>query len=163
MKQVIILIGLKGSGKTYIGSLIQEKFGIKFFRVENVWLALKSERLSDEYIMEGFNLVEKEIDNLLLDSDRITIESTGTTEYFNPFLKRLKNKYNLKLIKIETSFSTCLKRVKSRDASVHIPVSDDLIEQVNLEASTVDLEFDAVIENEKSTENEILNKLRNIL
>ena len=55
IKQIIILIGLKGSGKTYIGTLIQEKVGIKFFRVENVWLSFKSERLSNEYILEGFS------------------------------------------------------------------------------------------------------------
>ena len=91
IKQIIILIGLKGSGKTYIGTLIQEKVGIKFFRVENVWLSLKSERLSNEYILEGFSLVEKEIDRLLLDTDRITIESTGTTDYFNRFINKLKN------------------------------------------------------------------------
>lgn len=91
IKQIIILIGLKGSGKTYIGTLIQEKVGIKFFRVENVWLSFKSERLSNEYILEGFSLVEKEIDRLLLDTDRITIESTGTTDYFNRFINKLKN------------------------------------------------------------------------
>ena len=91
IKQIIILIGLKGSGKTYIGTLIQEKVGIKFFRVENVWLSLKSERLSNEYILEGFSLVEKEIDRLLLDTDRITIEFTGTTDYFNRFINKLKN------------------------------------------------------------------------
>ena len=163
MKQVIILIGLKGSGKTYIGNLIQEKLGIRFFCVEDVWRTLKSEGLSDEYIRNGFSLVEKEIDNLLLGSDRVTIESTGTTEYFNSFLKRLKSKYDLKLIKIETTFNTCLRRVKSRDASIHIPVSDDFIEQINLEASKVDLKFDSVIENEKSTDNEILDKLQKII
>jgi len=91
IKQIIILIGLKGSGKTYIGTLIQEKVGIKFFRVENVWLSFKSERLSNEYILEGFSLVEKEIDRLLLDTDRITIEFTGTTDYFNRFINKLKN------------------------------------------------------------------------
>lgn len=163
MKQVIILIGLKGSGKTYVGTLIQEKLGIKFFCVEDVWRTLKSGRHTDEYIREGFSTVEKEIDNLLLDSDQVTIESTGTTEYFKSFLKRLKMKYDLKLIKIETTFNTCLKRVKSRNASIHIPVSDDFLEQINLEASKVDLKFDSVIDNEKSTDNEILDKIRKII
>jgi len=163
MKQVIILIGLKGSGKTYIGNLIQGNLGIKFFCVEDVWRTLKSERLTDEYIREGFRLVEKAIDNLLSGSDQVIIESTGTTEYFNYFLKRLKSKYDLKLIKIETTFKTCLKRVKSRDASIHLPVSDDIIEQINLEASKVDLKFDTIIENERSTDNEIIDKLRKII
>ena len=61
MKQVIILIGLKGSGKTYIGRLMQEELGINFFCVEDVWKTLKSERLTDEYIREGFSSVEKKL------------------------------------------------------------------------------------------------------
>ncbi len=162
MKQVIILIGLKGSGKTYIGTLVQEKLGIKFFRVENVWLTVKSERLSDKYMKEGFNLVESEIDNLLLHSDRIIIESTGTTEYFKSFLQKLKSKYDVKLVKIETSRDICYKRLKSRDASIHIPVSDDLLEKINQEAIKVELEFDTIIENEKTSDNDILDKLQKL-
>lgn len=163
MKQVIILLGLKGSGKTYIGTLIQNEFGIKFFRVEDIWLTLKQIRFTDEYVTEGFRLVEHEIDKQLIDSDQITIESTGTTEYFQSFLNSLKSKYKLKLIKIEASPDTCLERIKSRDTSLHVPVSDDIIETINQEALRVDLEFDLVIDNESSSENEIMPKLREIL
>jgi shikimate kinase len=162
-KQVIILIGLKGSGKTYIGSLLQEKLYIKFFRVENVWLSLKSERLTKEYILEGFNLVEQEIDRLLLNSDRITIESTGTTVYFGIFIDRLRTKYDLKLVKIRTSTELCLRRVKSRDSSIHVPISDDIVEQINRDALKVDLKYDIIIDNEKSSDDEILENFQKIL
>jgi len=97
IKHVIVLIGLKGSGKTYIGTLIHDKLGIKFFRVENIWLSLTTARLSDKYIIEGFGLVEKELDRLLIDTDWITIESTGTTDYFRKFLDKLKSRYDVKL------------------------------------------------------------------
>ena len=163
MKQVIILIGLKGSGKTYIGSLLQEKLGIYFLRVENLWLSLKSDRLSTEYFVEGFSLVEHEIDRILASTDRVVIESTGTTSYFKPFLERLRNRYVLKLIRIVTSPAICVKRVKARDVSVHIPVSDDLLEQVNREALEVDLDYDAILENEHTTNKEIIDIFKKIL
>jgi len=162
-KQVIILIGLKGSGKTYIGSLLNEKLGIKFFRVENIWLSLKSERLTNEYILEGFAMVEQEIDKLLLSTDRIVIESTGTTDYFSTFLDRLKTKYDLKLVKINTSQELCLKRIKSRDLSTHVPFSDDIVKQINQDAFKINLKYDITINNEKSSDIEILEKIQKIL
>jgi shikimate kinase len=159
-KQVLILIGLKGSGKTYIGSLLQEKFDIKFFRVEEIWLSLKSEKLTNEYIKEGFSKVEKEIDKILHDTDRIIIESTGTTDYFRIFLDRLKTKYELKLIKVQTSPELCLIRVKSRNSVLHVPVSDEIVDIINQEALNLDMQYDLIIDNEKSTDREILENIQ---
>ncbi len=158
-KELIILIGLKGSGKTYIGSLLQERLGINFLRVENIWLNVEQKRFSEGYYTEGFRLVKQEIANAFKSADLMAIESTGTSKYFKPFLKELGNKYSLKLIKIKTSPDLCLKRIKSRDSSVHIPVSDDIIEKVNREAFEVDLEFDAIIDNESTSVDEILMKI----
>ena len=69
----------------------------------------------------------------------------------------------MKLIKIEAAPETCLNRIRSRDSSIHIPVSDDIIEQVNQEALKVALEFDAVINNESSSNDEILLKINELL
>lgn len=160
MKELIILIGLKGSGKTHIGTLVQEKLGIPFLRAENIWLTVKPERFTEAYFQVGFRMVKEEIDNRFKDTDVLVIESTGASGYFKPFLSALDEKYRLRLIKINASAETCLKRIKSRDASVHIPVSDDMIEQVNREAAEVDLDFDTVIENERASEEEILETIR---
>jgi shikimate kinase len=162
-KHIIVLIGLKGSGKTYIGTLIQEKLGIKFFRVENIWLSLPTERFSNEYIIEGFSLVEKELDRFLIDTDWIIIESTGATDYFNIFLDKIKSKYDVKLVKINTDPELCFKRVKSRDSSIHIPVSDDIVDKINRDALKVDLHYDLLINNDKSKDNEIIEKIQTII
>ena len=131
--------------------------------VSIICLTIKQKRFSEDYISEGFRLVEQEIENQFKSSDLLTIESTGISKYFEPFLRKLRNKYNLKLIKIDTSPKTCLRRIKSRDSSIHIPVSDDIIEQVNREAFEVDLEFDTVIENEKSSDDEILMQINEMI
>jgi dephospho-CoA kinase len=159
MKQVLILIGLKGSGKTYIGTLLQEGLDIKFLRVEDIWLSLKSERFTKDYIKEGFSAVEKEIDKFLTKADCITIESTGITDYFIVFLDRLKTKYTVKLIKIQTSPELCLRRVKSRDSSDHVPVSYEIVNQINQDALKVNFKFDIIIDNEKSSDDEILGRI----
>lgn len=163
IKHIIVLIGLKGSGKTYIGTLMQEELGIKFFRVENIWLSLTTERLTNEYIIEGFGIVEKELDRLLIDNDWITIESTGTTNYFSKFLDKIKPRYDVKLIKIQTNAELCLKRVKSRDSSIHVPVSDDIVDKINRDALKVDLQYDLIVDNERSKNKEIIESIQKII
>jgi shikimate kinase len=160
MKQLIILVGPKGSGKTYIGTLIHEKLGIAFLRVEDIWLSVTSERFTEEYVEQGFRMVEEEIDRQLRNADLLLIESTGASAHFAPFLSAVGQKYSLILIKINASPVTCRKRIKTRDVTVHIPVSDDIIEQINKEATKVDLEFDAVIDNENTPDEEILELIR---
>ena len=162
-KQLVILIGLKGSGKTYIGSLIQSKLNIIFFRVEDVWLSLKSERLSRVYILEGFGLIEKKIDEMFLNTEQLIIESTGTTDYFEKFINKLRKKYDLKLVKVHTNPDLCLKRVRSRDSSMHVPVSDDIVKKINEDALKVNLNYDLIIDNEKSSDIEILDKIQKLL
>jgi shikimate kinase len=154
-KQVIILVGPKGSGKTFIGTLIQKETGIHFLRVEDIWLSLKSERLSNEYIMEGFNLVKQSIDQLLTSTNRIIIESTGTSGHFFNFLDNLRSSYEVKLVKIVASPEVCVNRIRSRDSSLHVPVSDDMVSLINQAALETDLIYDLIIDNEKSS-NELI-------
>lgn len=40
MKTVYLLIGPKGSGKSYIGNLIENELGIKFLNVEEFFIDL---------------------------------------------------------------------------------------------------------------------------
>ncbi len=163
MKQLIILIGLKGSGKSYIGSLIQERLGINFIRVEDIWLSMEQKRFSENYYSEGFRLVKQEIENQFRNSDIVTIESTGTSQYFETFLKELEAMYAVKLVRVVTSPNICLRRIKSRDSSIHIPVSANFLKQINREAQEVDLEFDSVIENENSSDDEILMRINEMI
>jgi len=112
---IFILIGPKGSGKTYIGSLLQRQLGIPFFRVETVWLRVKEERYSDRYVKKGFSLVEREIDRKCKETDQLITESTAAHDEFYNFLARLKNKYQVKLICITAPPNLCLERIKARD------------------------------------------------
>ena len=128
MKTLYILIGLKGSGKTFIGKLIENNFGILFLRVENIFKNIKYGRhYSDEsYINEGFTLLEKEIRNRFKETDMLTIESTGLTDEFKQMLESLRKDFSVKLIKIEAEPALCFKRVTNRDNKDHINNNDSL-------------------------------------
>ena len=162
-KQIFILVGPKGCGKTFIGTLIQKEIGIHFLRVEDIWLSLKSERLSNEYIIEGFNLVKKNIDQLLTLNSRIVIESTGTSEHFFSFLDILRSSYDVKLVKIVASPDVCVNRIKSRDSSLHVPVSDDMLSLINQAALETNLDYDLIINNEKTSNNMIIKMFQTLL
>ena len=85
-KTLCILIGPKGSGKTYIGGCIEKLTGIKFLRVEPLWLQLAEGE-------DGWSRVEREIDTLFIQHDKVIIESLGAGEGFNRMYASLKSKY----------------------------------------------------------------------
>lgn len=62
-KTVILLIGQKGSGKTFIGTLMEREFGIPFIRVEGLAREVKQARHfnNSDYLNDVFKAIEREI------------------------------------------------------------------------------------------------------
>jgi shikimate kinase len=165
MKTLYILIGLKGSGKTFIGKLIEDKFKVPFLRVENIFRDIKRDRhFSDEsYIKEGFTLLEQEIRKQFDKTDKMSIESTGLTDEFKKMLESLRKDYSVKLIKIETEPALCVMRVTGRDNKDHINISDGDVEKINNLALKVKFNFDLIINNNMASEQNILKEFRKII
>ena len=152
-KTMHILIGPKGSGKTYIGSRIEQLTGLKFLRVEPLWLQLAEGE-------DGWDRVEREIDALFLQHDKVIIESLGAGEGFNRMYASLKDKYRVKLVKVEADLDECLRRVRDRDNADHIPVSDDRVREYNRIAASIEHPWDAIIDNNgPATDEEILSAI----
>jgi shikimate kinase len=164
MKTLYILIGLKGSGKTFIGKLAEDRLNIPFLRVENIFRDIKRDRhFSDEsYIREGFTLLEKEIRHSFVINDDLIIESTGLTEEFKQMLKRLRIDFSVKLIKIDAEPALCIERVKERDNKDHINISDNDVEKINKLAMKVKFDYDVVIDNNSKTVEEVLKGLKKL-
>lgn len=61
MKTIFILIGAKGSGKSYVGRLIEKNLGIKFMLTEKIFLKIQNFRdISDKsFLKEGYETVER--------------------------------------------------------------------------------------------------------
>lgn len=160
MKTLFILIGPKGTGKTYIGTLVNSQTDIKFLRVEPIWIDYLQNQPKDR---DGWDIVEEEIDKLFTSNDKVMIESLGAGEGFAKFHKSLMNKYKIKLIKVESALDKCLERVRNRDSSNHIPISDDKVEEYNKIAAQVSYNWDLVIDNnELASDLEILQAIQTI-
>jgi shikimate kinase len=149
-KTVIYLIGLKGSGKTYIGALLSRKTDIRFLRVEPIMLGLTEGE-------DGWAKVAAAVDEVLAEHDRVAIESLGGHEGFERLHASLAERYVVKYVRVVTDPATCLRRVQARSTADHIPVSDDQVVEYNAVAEKVELPWDAVIDNNgPATDAEIL-------
>ena len=139
-KTLYLLIGPKGAGKTHIGTLVNQHTEIRFLRVEAIWLGLAAGE-------DGWRKVETAIDTLFQTHDKVMIESLGVGEGFRGFYASLRQKYPIKLIHVYADLETCLSRVKSRNQTEHIAVSDDQVMAYNRLVATLDHDWDLEIDN----------------
>jgi predicted ABC-type ATPase len=156
MPRLYLLIGPKGSGKTYIGTLVQQHTSIRFIRVEPIWLQLQPDE-------DGWKKVEATIDGVFRFNDEVMIESLGAGAGFQGLYQALAAKYPIRLIRVFADLDTCLERVRTRNSSEHIPVSDDKVVEYNRIAATVSYDWDLEIDNNgPAPDAEILTAIRTL-
>lgn len=149
MKRIYLLIGPKGSGKTFVGQLLEQQFAIPFLPVETIALQVKGNRSFDnsDYIEAVFQAIEEAVRQQMNTTDELIFESTGLTGAFEVMLKRLRTDFEVVLIKVEADPETCLSRIRARNQSLHVPVPEEHIRRMNLEVVKKRRHFDAVINN----------------
>ncbi len=164
-KYIFLLIGQKGSGKSFIGTLFEKEFGIKFIRVEDWAKKIKKDRDVDNeaYLKQVFEEIEKGIRDSLTDKDKIVFESTGLTEYFDKMLENLRRDFQVITIGVIADNTICLERVKSRDQEIHINISDDQILRINEKVRERNFETDFSLINENKSEKELTNEIGNFI
>lgn len=165
LKKICILIGPKGSGKTYIGTLLQNQLHIPFLRVEDIALRVKKERnyLDTNYINEVFHAIETAVREMLASEHTVVFESTGLSEAFDQMLLQLQRDFHVILIRIKTGLDACLTRVKSRDQSVHVNVSDEHVMAINAQVMDKKFAFDGEIDNNAAPADLILETFKKII
>ncbi len=153
-KKVYILIGQKGSGKSLAGQIIEDQFGVKFVRVEDVVINVKKNRaVNDEsYHKDAFTEIESRLRKVLKDEPSVVFESTGLGNHFNNMFRSLKNDYQVITIGIKADPDLCRKRIKSRDQSSHINVSDEDVLLINSLVRRMNFLSDYEIDNNGSIE-----------
>ena len=163
-KHIILLLGPKGSGKSFIGSLIQKHLGIPFLLVEKWLKDLRNNRDLDDknYLEQVFNTIESGVRNELAKNDTVAFESTGLTPYFDQMLDRLQGDYNVTCVKVIADIEVCLERIGQRDASLHIPVTEEEILEINQQHATKNFNYHFEIVNEGKSEAELVDVLREL-
>lgn len=148
-KRIVLLVGPKGAGKSTIGDLLQRELGIPFLRVEAVWLAVRDRvgAAHPEFERLGHEAVIVRISEELTRTDTLCIESTGASKHTPWFLEELGKLAHVLPVRILAEPQLCKERIRTRDASIHIPVSDDQVERINELAFQVDLPWAAEIDN----------------
>lgn len=164
-KIIYLLIGPKGSGKSFIGEILDREFGIQFIRVEDWAKQIRSDRAIDNeaYLQQVFEAIEHGIRESLHQSSRLVFESTGLTVYFDQMLERLKKDFKVTTIGVYADGSTCLERVKTRDQAIHIHVSDEQVLMINDRVRERGLQTDFLINNEAKAREELIRELESII
>lgn len=157
-KTLHILIGPKGAGKTFIGSLLQQELGIPFLRVEDIALSVKRERShqDESYVREVFEAIERAVRERLRTTHELVIESTGLTPAFDAMLARLEQDLSVNLVRVRAGAELCLSRVKRRDQSLHVDVSDAHVQQINQMVAAKAWPFKGEIDNSSADEAQLI-------
>ena len=147
---IYLLLGLKGSGKTYIGERMKAQYGIHFIRVEDIVKSLKGNRShkDPEFQEEAFTAIEHSVREALKSHKKVVFESTGLTPFFKTMLANLEADFKVKKVNVMADAETCLERIKARDASIHIPFSEQEIVELNKEIKALQIPHDHTISND---------------
>ncbi len=91
--------------------------------------------------------MRRQLDSELAAAPCVVIESTGASPAFPRFLATLRQEHEVLLVAVRAPLDTCLLRVRTRDQSEHIAVSDDRVAEINERAVGVQLAWDLEIDN----------------
>ena len=144
-----MLVGPKGAGKSTIGHILATDLDLHFLRSEPIFLDVRA-RLGashSQFEQAGFQAVLSAVREALGQHDIICFETTGASAYVSGLLEALRQEARVLLVRVLAEPDQCLTRIRTRDASIHIPVSDDHVERINAIAHTVVLPWTAELDN----------------
>ena len=169
LKTIFVFTGPKGSGKSLLGSLFQQHCNVFFVRVED---EIKKQNIQkdravndDSYIQEVFRFIEQLVRQSLQDHDQVAFESLGLTDACDQMMASLRQDFQVVTIRVVADMETCLDRIKTRDQSIHINISDDHVKMINEKVAEKAMDCDFCIENNSNdkTEKDLVADLINIM
>ncbi len=150
--QLLVLVGPKGAGKSEIGRMIESRFNAHFVDVERIAIRVLRSMggiIDETYARRAFEDITHAIRAVETDHAAIVIETTGASDETVGFLDRLSSRYEVCLIKIGASAETCAERVRTRNQSKQISVSDDLIRTMHARSEALALPWNIEIDNDR--------------
>jgi predicted kinase len=160
---IYVLIGPKGSGKSYIGRLLQREFGIKFLSIEELFIKLQGQGVSTPEVQEkGYKAVEEKVSATLARGTAASFEITVLTPSSRDLLNRLEQQARVEIIRVYAPLELCLERIKTRDTASHIEISQEKIREINQLSAKQQINAKFRIDTSEMTDEQILEKFRSI-
>ena len=155
----IVLIGMRGSGKTIVGELLAQRLDKQFIEMDELIvqrLGLSIPEIVEKYGWEKFREVEEEITREVAELDNVVNATGGGVVTREKNIRELKKKG--KLVWLKVSLDTLLRRIgngQSRPSLTGRPQREDM-ETVLAERSPIyERVADFVIDTEGKTPEEI--------
>jgi len=156
----ILLVGPKGSGKSYIGRTLEKHLGVLFFHVEPLWMSYYAECQASgrqPLISEGISKVHPLLADALRTHEHVCIETIGASaEILNDWLS-LTHPSNILIVRVSAPLELCLERIVTRDQTNQVAMDLESIQQVYALSEAVQLQPDLTIENVQLSEAEIIS------
>ncbi len=155
-KLIYLLIGPKGSGKTYLGQTLERLLGIHFIAVEHRLIKhLQSVSIKNDNLPnDGYDLEAEWIEEAFRNYDEVISEATGSSKYLPAFLNKLDERYQLRLVRVVCPLDICLARIRTRGSSGQFVVGEDKINSINIATRDVKLDWCLEIDNSAPASNE---------
>jgi shikimate kinase len=148
-KTVYLLIGPKGCGKTTLGGMLEASLGLPFLRVEPLLMAhvAVAAATSEGLEHDGYDIEEAALDELLGEHDEVLTDATGSSPHLARFLRRLRSRYAVKLIRVRCPLDECLRRVRARDDAEQFDVPEERVRMINAASERLELDWDLELDN----------------
>ena len=162
---IYLLLGPKGSGKSYAGRLMEAELNIPFCPVEQWLLELKQspDLNNDAYLQAVFARIEEGVRTALQSATVVCFESTGLTPWFDGMLASLQQDFRVITIRLQADADVCLNRVEARDASTHLPHSWETVADINRQVAEKNVPAMHTISNSENNREALLKALQAVV
>jgi len=163
---LILLIGPKGSGKSYIGRVLEARLGVHFFHVEPIWLEYYAECKAanrDPTVAEGIDRVQPMLARALDEYAHVCVETTGASPEILAALLSLRARNETIVARVSAPLELCLRRVSGRDQTYQIPMEMEAVRKVHGLSESLQLRSDITLDNVALTDSEIAELFSSVL
>jgi AAA domain len=160
----VLLVGLKGSGKSHIGRTLEKHLAVLFFHVEPLWLNYYAECQASErqpVISEGIGRMHPPIAEALRLHEHVCVETTGGSAAILDDLLSLEEPSKRLVARVCAPLELCLQRIAARDQTNQIPMDVGSIRKVHALSDAVELQPTITIENVQLTDAQIVALFKN--
>jgi shikimate kinase len=150
-KQLLVLVGPKGSGKTTLGRMLEQRLSARFVHVERVAQRVLAEcgGVADErYARRAQRAVLDELAVQAADSELLVIESSGASGETRSFFATLRERYELLFVRVHAQRATCDARLAEREQASQVHVPPELIARMYELSNHVSLPWDLELDND---------------